>query len=141
MPEKIKLTSDDWKALLPETDFMLGNVKLPLKPMTAVQVAKIARIIQNSLDLFKEREITKDNYLKPENLSLIADILMTTAPDIISDCAGLDIDDVKALPLEHVLTLINALIAINLEAKESLEKNLKALTATLTSLKTTVNGR
>jgi hypothetical protein len=140
MSQKVKLTPEDWNSLLPETAYSLGNTKLQLRPMTITEIAKIARIIQNSMELFKEKQITIANYMSPENVSLIVDILATTAPDIISDCAGLDIDDVKALPYDYMLKLVVALIEVNLQSKDSLEKNLTALTTAIQSL-TVVVGK
>jgi hypothetical protein len=134
MAEKINLTNEDWEALLPESDYTLGKTKLPLRPLGVTEVAKVAKVIQKSMALFAERKITMDNFGEPQNIVVLVDVIMEHAPDLVSDCSGLALEDVKALPVEWAVDLVRALIDLNIKSKESLEKNLRALAEAMKKL-------
>lgn len=132
MPEKVSLTGDDWAALLPETDYTLGKTKLPLRPLTVAEITKVSKVLQKSMGTLTEKGITVDNYNEMQNMVVLVDIIMEHAPELVSDSAGLALDDVKNLPIEWAVDLLRELIELNISSKTSLEKNLKALAAAIT---------
>jgi len=125
--EKIKFTNEDWEALVPGIEYKIGNVKLPLRPVNIEEVTKIARVIRGAKDFFKDKNIDKGNFKNPDNLAVVFEIIMETIPELISDCSGLALADVKRLPADIGFELFNKLLEINLKSKGSLEKNFKAL--------------
>lgn len=129
--DKVKLTSEDWDALMPGAKYKLGNTSLQLRPLTITEITEITRIFKKTSTTLLDRGIDSEDYFAADNLAIIAEIIIEAAPGIVSDCSGLDVDDVKRLPVEWAIDLIRELIEINLGAKSSLEKNLTALTETI----------
>lgn len=135
--DKVKLSDDDWKALLPERQYQLGKVTLSLRPLSITEIAKMSRMLSRSIEVFKEKEITLKNYQTPENMAIVVDILMSASPEIISDCIGLETEDVKRLPIDKAIDIIKELIELNLEAKTSLMGNLQGLTTMINDMQKT----
>jgi len=125
--EKIKLTSDDWAALLPESEFTIGNTKLNTRPLSIRETTKLIRLFNGVRGYLAEKEITAENYQDPNNISIVLEIIMDSSPDIISDCSGLDLEDVMSLPIHIAADLLRHLIELNLNSKSDLEKNLQSL--------------
>ena len=137
MAEKITLSNEDWDALLPSKDFMLGTVKLALRPLTLIEITMIVRTVKGAADVFKNEGINQENYNTLSNMAIITDVVITSVPDIISDCCGLAVEDISKLPIEWAINLVSELVAINLESKDSLTKNLQAFTTIIKGLEMT----
>ncbi len=131
---KIKLKAEDWKNLLPQTDYKLGNTTLPLRPLNVSEVGKIARVAKNMAQYMKDKGITLDNFKDPANIGIVFEIILDVCPELISDSANLDVEDVRNLPLEVGIDLFNKLIEVNLKSKDALEKNSLNLANTIKSL-------
>ncbi len=136
MKEKVSLTSEDWGALFPETDYKLGGTKLPLRPLTVAEISKLSKVIQKASGTLAASGTTVENYNELKHIAVLVGIVMEHAPELISDCAGLKIEDVEGLPIEWAVDLLRELIEINVGSKTSLEKNLEALAKAIQAIQT-----
>lgn len=124
---KKKLGADDWKALLQVEEFKLGETTLDLRPVNLIETNKILGMIEASKEELIASNITAENYTDPAQLLVLTKMLMDKVPDIISDCANLEIDDVHNLPLVVATRLVAKLVKVNISSKDELIKNFTAL--------------
>ncbi len=124
---KQTIKSEDWDNLLPGSTHTIGTTELIIKPLglydLSIQIKKITAI-QNELD---ENKITGENFRQTDKFFKLAEIIVSKVPDLISDAANLEVDDVQKLPLEEIVSLLEKLLDVNLTAKEALSKNLDSL--------------
>lgn len=135
---KKSLTEEDWKALLPGEEYKLGGkIPLKLRPLNITEVGKVLRVVDEVKDTLKNRKITLRNYSEAQNLVFIASLMVDKLPEMISDCAGIAIEDVKRIPIDPLVELLSALILVNEKSRDSLIKNLTALGEAMLKLVTT----
>lgn len=59
-------------------------------------------------------------------IQLVA-LIISDAPEILSELSGLDVDDITRLPIEKAVDLFGVCLEVNLASKEGLIKNFKGL--------------
>lgn len=129
--QKVKLNQSDWDALFPETPFIIGSTELLLVPLSLAQVAqlmkKLAMIKDKSAFDFQRLRPSDTGSVTVETIIEFVAFLLEQAPDILSDLSGLDVEDVKALPVNIVVDLAIACVNLNIASYEGLLKNLTGL--------------
>lgn len=135
----VKLKQNDWKILFPTETFTLGETVLEIKPLNLENIPQAVRDMRNILSDIEEKGITFDNYT--DNFEALVTSLVTKTPGLISLMAGLDIEDVKRLPLSISVALALKCVEVNLSSQEDFLKNLTALmekTATMVGTATAI---
>lgn len=130
---KIKLNLD-WDALFPGKEIDLYGEKIFIKPMESQQIGRVISNVKSLIQVFDEQDITFENYKNPDKLLALLDIIMQNSPEIISEATGISLEDINRLPIDANLLLLVTAVEVNLESKESLEKNLSCLTKKLQEL-------
>lgn len=133
MSEKISFNVD-WDALFPGKDFTIGNFTHNVKPLNIETISKITKKIKALIPMFQKENITIDNANSPEKIIKLAEILIDNAPEVISDATMIDIESIAKFPPQCLLELISITVEVNMESKETLEKNFKSLTTALQGL-------
>jgi hypothetical protein len=124
--ERQKL-SIDLEVLFPGSSFAIGNEVIVIRPLNIDQLSEVALKLAGLGDIIEKKGITQENFNTPKNLLILASTILTNVPSVLEEAANLDIEDLKKLPPDIIVELIKQIIAENLKAKESLEKNCKSL--------------
>lgn len=124
---KIRLQDKDWELLFPEKEYTLGATKIVLRPLTLGQLAYFKQSMATIAPKLEKKGITRANYDATENIIFIAGLLIDVMPGLLSELTRVHEEDITSLPLDALVNLVKVLIDMNLEAKEGLEKNFKAL--------------
>ena len=127
--DKIRLSDADWAELLPGRELKLGKTNLTIKPLGLEELSGVIKQIRSVWGLFKKKGITPKNYKNPDNLETIAVTIISEVPGLLETLTGLDIEDIKRLPITPVVTMLNLAIDVNIDSQEGLEKNLEDLAA------------
>ena len=118
----------DLTELFPGETLMIGTQQVIIKPLVAEQIATLIMQARGFGVILDEQGVNWDNYNKPENAFKIASTLITQFPEILEELSDIHQDDLKALPLEMIVTVLDKVIEVNLKAKDAFEKNSKSLT-------------
>lgn len=124
----------DWDSLFPGEEFSIGSVKHNVTPLDLEGISLVTRKIKSILPLLKVEKITFKNFSEPENVVKLSAILSDHAPEIISDVTGIELTSLAKFKPQFVLELITIAIKVNIDSKESLEKNFESLTKALQNL-------
>lgn len=123
---KQKLTID-LKSLFPGETVKIGDQSVYIQPLGLKQLAVISTKLKGILSIFSESGITLENYNEPQNLMMMAAILLNQFPEVLEEASNIEIESLEALPLELIIEILNAVIDVNLKSKEGLEGNFKSL--------------
>jgi len=130
--QKVRLQDSDWAALFPNKKYTIGATEVEITPLSIEELASIL----DKLSLISDK--IQDNIPAPvegadeatqTSLTILAllRIIMQESPDILSDMSGLDVEDIKSLPLDKALDLFNFCLDVNIESQDSLIKNFNGL--------------
>lgn len=133
MSEKISFNVD-WDSLFPGKEFTIGTFTHSIRPLNVETIAAITKRIKSIVPMLQAEEITLSNVNNPDKIIKLAQILIDNAPEIISDATMINIESIVKFPPQCLLELIATTVEVNLESKDTLEKNFKCLTETLNSL-------
>ena len=131
--EKIKLDID-FDALFPSKVFSIGGKDIQIYPLNIGQIAFVIKKVKNLIPIFKSEDITFDNYSQPDKLITLVSILMESAPEILSEATGIHQESLAKLPLSNTVEIFSVALEANLESKESLIKNFKRVSETMTQM-------
>lgn len=120
----------DFEELFPGEIFKIGKQEINIVPVNIEQIAGITKKLNIIMPIFKDKNITFKNFNKPENIIDVVTILIQNAPDILSEITGISEKSICKLPLEYAIKLFDIALKVNIAAKDSLEKNLLAVTET-----------
>jgi len=118
----------DLDSLFPGSTVTIGNQSIIIKPLTIEQLAILSKKLTGFGDVLAEKGVTWENYNSPENLFKLAIVILENVPDVLEEASNVRIEDLRVLPIELVVEIIETIISENLKSKESLEKNFKSLT-------------
>ena len=134
----IKLSEEDWKSLLPGKEITIGSTSFMIFPLGIRSLTNIIVSLKAALKELTEAEITLVNFVEADKFIIFASIILNKAPDVLSIATGVDIEDIKMLPLNPAVKLLEEVIDINVESQENLLKNLTSLAGKMgTIVKTT----
>lgn len=138
MSEKTKLQPSDWEILFPSQPYKLGNTILYIEPLSLVNLNNIIKHLTLVYERVLEEHPSFDKNSNVEELnidwSIVATVVLEETPEVLSELSGLDVSDVKRLPVAVALDLLNKCFEINLESKEDLMGNLQGLGKKVMSL-------
>ncbi len=124
--DKIKLDVD-WESLFPGKDVSILGVTVNIQPLGLEKLAEVAGLIKRISSKLTEAGVTWENYTTPKGIIPLLDVCLRECPDILSEVTGVCIEDLKRLPIAENLTLLTAAIDVNIESKDSMEKNFESL--------------
>jgi NTP pyrophosphatase (non-canonical NTP hydrolase) len=124
--KKTKLNLD-FNALFPGKLYKIQDQEIEIKPVNVSQIAYIIKKIQSLIPLFQKNDISGDNFNSSSNLITLVSILFEHAPEILSEITQIEIESLQQLPLDIVIDIFAVAIEVNLESKDSLEKNYQSL--------------
>lgn len=124
----VKLKESDWEVLFPAEDFKIGETTLELIPLSLAGLATITRRLTQMVDKVVALELSLDSLTSEAGkiVQLVA-LILGDAPEILAEMSGVDLDDIKRLPLDVAVSLFSACLDVNLRSQESLLKNFKGL--------------
>ena len=128
MARKLGLNLD---SLFPGKNIPLGTGSVEIKPLSIVTLVSVIRKVKAIGPILLEKGVTWENYNDPQNLFTIVEVIMENVPQLMEELTDIDIEDVKQLPLEALVSLLTGVIDVNIQSKESLEKNFESLAGKL----------
>lgn len=127
--EKISLHTDDWNDLFPKQDYVIGSTKFKISPLCLEEIKSVMDKLR-SISLKIAEMITSKNSNEETKVIEILDyivVVLDEAPEILSDMSGMEVNDVKSLPLDKAVELFTFCLDINIKSQESLSKNFRGL--------------
>ena len=128
MARKLGLNLD---SLFPGKAVTIGTGSIEIKPLSIVTLVSVIRKIKALGPILMENGVTWENYNDPQNLFIIVEVIMDNVPQLMEELTDIDIDDIKQLPLEALVILLTGVIDVNIQSKETLEKNFERLAGKL----------
>lgn len=128
MAQVIKLKESDWSVLFPAKDFRIADTVLEITPLSLSSLARVTRRLTQCIEKINALGLSLESLQTevPKIVELVS-ILLTDSPDILTELSGLDVEDIKKLPLHIAVELFTVCVDVNLESQESLVKNFKGL--------------
>ena len=128
MSEAKPRLSLDFSSLFPKKVFRFNDLcSIEIKALGLEQYASFVSKFQEFVGLLKEKGINETNWKETDNAINLAHIVLHNFPELLEEASGVHIDDLRQLPIETVLSLINTVIDVNMESKENLLGNLVSL--------------
>ncbi len=125
--QKRQSLSVDLDSLFPGSPITIGNQSIIIRPLTIEQLSMLSKKVTGLTSLLNEQEVTWENFNTPANLFKIAFLILENIPEVLEEASNVNIEDLKKLPVEIVVQIIEAIISENLKSKEGMEKNFKSL--------------
>ncbi len=124
----VKLQASDWDVLFPSEPFTISTTTFDVAPLSitglSIVVKKVTRIIDKIVALDIDLNNLTGNAVK---IIEVVSLILTEAPEILTEMSGLETDDVVRLPLDVAVDLFNHCLDVNLKSQDSLTKNFKGL--------------
>lgn len=130
MKKRQKL-SIDFDNLFPGETLEIGNSSVMIQPLGLEQIAIISKRIKGIGNVLEKEGVTWENYAEKSSLFKIAVVILDSFPDVLEEASNIDITDLKCLPLECIVKIVNKVIEVNLKSRDDLVKNFKSLTEQL----------
>jgi len=128
LPNKVKLKDSDWSALFPYRAYVLGSTTLSIAPLSLQGLGLIlSKVTQITEKLAAQNFNFKSLESDPSTMIQLVALIISDAPEILSELSGLDVDDITRLPIEKAVDLFGVCLEVNLASKEGLIKNFKGL--------------
>ena len=124
---KRQILSLDLESLFPGSSVIIGNQSIIIRPLTIEQLSHISKKLTGLTCMLAEQGVTWENFNNPENLFKLAIAVLDNVPDVLEEAANVNIEDLKKLPIEFIVQILEAIISENLKSKEGMEKNFKSL--------------
>lgn len=124
---KIKLSSEDWKNLVPIKTVEIGSQKITIRPFGFKNLTEVIGKLRSIQTELTELGLTLDNYNSPENVLSLMGIILSRMPEIIIESCNIDNEDLDNLPTKVVFKLVEAMLDCNIESNKGFVKNLTAL--------------
>lgn len=120
--------SIDFDTLFPGESLQIGDKSIIIRPLNIEQVATLSKKLKGMGSILEESGVTWDNYNIPGNIFKLAVIAIENFPEILEEAANINIADLRALPIEVIVQILDKILEVNLKSKDVLEKNFKSLT-------------
>ena len=121
----------DLDSLFPDDTITIGNTVLIIHPLNLEQITTMSKQVKALGIPLTEAGITWDNYNQPANIIKIVEVILDNAPLILEEASNIDYENLKVLPLDILLQIVDKIIEVNFRSKELFEKNFKSLTSKL----------
>lgn len=126
----------DLDSLFPGSSITIGNQSIVIRPLNIEQLSVLSKKVTGLTTILVDQGVTWENFNTPENLFKLAIIVLENVPDVLEEASNVDIEDLKKLPLEIIVQIVDAIISENLKSKEGMEKNFKSLIEKFRPVKT-----
>lgn len=127
-------SDEDWKCLLPGVAVKLGSKTIRIKPFGLEDFIVILNQLMSLQSVFEQEGINQKNFTSPEKIPRLTRVLMDNIPEVLGKATGIPTTDLRLLPVAKIIEIVNALLEVNLESQEGLEKNLQSLVGKLGKL-------
>ncbi len=117
----------DLESLFPGDTLTIGNQTVDIRPLGLEQLAIIARKLKGFGSVLSKEGVTWNNYNQPENLLKLAVILLEQFPEVLEEASNIALEDLKLLPIEIIVEVLDKVLEVNMKSKEKLEGNFKSL--------------
>ena len=129
--QKVKLQESDWAALFPTKSFVIGTTTITIAPLSIEELSSVLNKLALISDKIQEDlpETNLEDGVAKSSITILnlVNVIMENSPDILSDIANIEVDDIQSLPLDKALELFNFCLDVNIESQDSLVKNFAAL--------------
>lgn len=126
--KKFKLKDEDWKDLFPGSEFEIGTTKILIEPLSVQQLAFILGKLNSVSESLAEVAVSAEDFgTNSARIINLVRVIIEEVPEVLSEMSGLDVEDIKNLPLTVAVELFNKCLDVNIESQESLVANLKEL--------------
>lgn len=123
--------SIDLDELFPGETVEIGKSSIIIRPLSLEQIMTLAVQAKGIMNILAEQGVTWKNYNTADSLAKIAYTLLDKFPDVLEELANVAIADLKKLPLEAIVAIIDKVLYVNLKSRDALEKNFSSLTKNL----------
>jgi len=120
--------SIDLDTLFPGEPLDIGGTSILIRPLNIEQIATLSKKLKGVGVILSELGVTWENYNEHANIFKLAVTIVENFTDVLEEAANVDSADLKALPLEAIVKILDKVLEVNLKSKEELEKNFKSLT-------------
>lgn len=125
--ERTKLNID-WDSLFPGDTITIGGVPVEIVPLSIGQLASFSKKLKGFGAILDKEGVTWDNFMQPTYAIKLATALLENVPDVLSEASNIGAEDLMRLPLDIIVEVLNKVLDVNLQSKDSLAKNFQSLT-------------
>ena len=124
----------DLDSLFPGEEYTIGKNKIKIRPFGADQLSDILKKLEELGGIITSAGITWDNLQSPDKFLKLTIIIFDHFPELIEEATNVHVDDIKKLPLEIIMELLDRIFAVNLASKDNFAKNWQSLTKSFTEI-------
>ena len=114
--------------IFPQQKVKVGTGSIVLKAMPFGTLVSIIAQLKELGATLKEQGVTWDNYQEQEFTMKAAITIVEEFPELLSEVTTIDIESLKAIPLDVLVEIISATVEVNMSAKDKFIKNFQSLT-------------
>jgi len=131
----------DFDELFPGKPVTIGSTTVIIRPLGIKGISSIITQFNAFVDELAKIGITLDNYQEGTNLLKAATLLVTKFPDVLEEASNIHKDDLARLPIEHVVLIMDTVVSVNIESRDTLIKNFESLVTKIKGLKKTQTSK
>lgn len=133
---QVKLQDSDWDALFPGEDYTIGSTTFKIVPLSVEDLSIVLKRISTITNQLATLEMQVKDFAEGEEsrpvdsgerILRLVQLIVEEAPDILSQMSGLDVEDIKGLPITAAVDLFNKVLDVNIKSQDDLVKNFKGL--------------
>lgn len=117
----------EFESLFPGDTLNIGDASVIIRPLGLLQLTTVVSKLRGLGGVLSERGVTWDNYNTPENMLIMAEVLLGQFPEVLAEASNVHQDDLSQLPLDCVVEVLDKVIEVNIRSREKLEKNFQSL--------------
>lgn len=126
-PRARQSLSIDFDTLFPGDAITIGTQSIVIRPLNLEQLTTLTKQVKGLIPKFAEENITLDNFNNAESIVKMIPIIFDNAPFILEEASNISLDDLKKLPMDVIIQIVDKVVEVNLKSKGTLEKNFKSL--------------
>jgi hypothetical protein len=123
-PQRLEVDLDQ---LFPGKTLKIGSQTLYIQPLGAGKLVILIKKFKTVVKSLEEDGVTWDNFQSPENMFKLITKVMEDFPELLAEASNIHVDDLKSLPIELNLQILDKVIEVNMESKDSLLGNFNSL--------------
>lgn len=120
--------SIDLDALFPGESVEIGGQSILIRPLNIEQIAILSKKLSGIGAILSKLGVTWENYNEHSNIFKLAVTVIENFANVLEEAANVKSEDLKKLPIEAIVKILDKILEVNLKSKEELEKNFKSLT-------------
>jgi len=134
MADPQRLSVETLEELLPGDVVTIGMQEVLIRPLGLLSLGIISRKIKVFIKELSDRDITLENCKSPENIIDIASELLERFPEVLASATNIHVEDIKQLPVDTIVVLLDKVIDVNMKSNDSFLGNLNSLTSKFKNL-------